>query len=45
MKGEASSRIINGKECKFAIEDLEKMPNQTSQWDGVCEIDFIIDLI
>ncbi|XP_008307713.1 thymocyte nuclear protein 1 isoform X2 [Cynoglossus semilaevis] len=35
MKSEPESRFENGIDVKFGIEDLKKMPDQTSCWDGV----------
>ncbi|XP_036416365.1 thymocyte nuclear protein 1 [Colossoma macropomum] len=35
MKSEPESRIENGVDVKFGIEDLKALPNQTSCWDGV----------
>ncbi|XP_041365555.1 thymocyte nuclear protein 1-like isoform X2 [Gigantopelta aegis] len=35
MKSEPDSRIENGIDVKFGLEDLKKEPNQTACWDGV----------
>ncbi|XP_060799781.1 thymocyte nuclear protein 1 isoform X2 [Neoarius graeffei] len=35
MKSEPESRMENGVDVKFGIEDLKALPNQTSCWDGV----------
>ena len=35
MKAEPESRIENGVDVKFGIEDLIKEPSQTACWDGV----------
>lgn len=35
MKSEPESRIENGVDVKFGIEDLKALPNQTGCWDGV----------
>ncbi|XP_046718749.1 thymocyte nuclear protein 1 isoform X2 [Silurus meridionalis] len=35
MKSEPESRVENGVDVKFGIEDLKACPNQTSCWDGV----------
>lgn len=35
MKSEPESRIENGIDVKFGIEDLKALPNQTGCWDGV----------
>jgi len=35
MKSEPESRLENGVEMKFGIQDLAALPNQTTQWDGV----------
>ncbi|KAJ1778731.1 hypothetical protein LPJ54_001481, partial [Coemansia sp. RSA 1824] len=35
MKSEPESRIIKGIDVKFSIDDLQAMPDATSQWDGV----------
>ncbi|XP_051520788.1 thymocyte nuclear protein 1 [Myxocyprinus asiaticus] len=35
MKSEPESRIENGVDMKFGIEDLKALPNQTGCWDGV----------
>ncbi len=35
MKAEPESRIENGVDVKFGIDDLMKEPNQTACWDGV----------
>ncbi|XP_051963389.1 thymocyte nuclear protein 1 [Xyrauchen texanus] len=35
MKSEPESRIENGVDMKFGIEDLIALPNQTGCWDGV----------
>ncbi|XP_071956222.1 thymocyte nuclear protein 1-like [Antedon mediterranea] len=35
MKSEPDSRIENGIDVKFGIEDLKKETNQTACWDGV----------
>ena len=35
MKSEPESRLENGIDVKFGIEDLKKEPNQTACWDGV----------
>ncbi|XP_072548277.1 thymocyte nuclear protein 1 [Salminus brasiliensis] len=35
MKSEPESRIEDGVDVKFGIEDLKALPNQTSCWDGV----------
>ncbi|XP_030633708.1 thymocyte nuclear protein 1 [Chanos chanos] len=35
MKSEPESRIQNGVDVKFGIEDLKALPNQTGCWDGV----------
>lgn len=35
MKSEPESRLENGVDVKFGLEDLKKMENQTSCWDGV----------
>ncbi|KAJ2496064.1 hypothetical protein GGH96_006080, partial [Coemansia sp. RSA 1972] len=35
MKSEPESRIVKGRDVKFSIDDLQAMPDATSQWDGV----------
>lgn len=35
MKSEPDSRLENGIDVKFGIEDLKALPNQTGCWDGV----------
>ena len=35
MKSEPESRLENGIDVKFGIEDLKKEPQQTAFWDGV----------
>ncbi|KAJ2356328.1 hypothetical protein GGF43_002142, partial [Coemansia sp. RSA 2618] len=35
MKSEPEPRIVKGKDVKFSIDDLQAMPDATSQWDGV----------
>ena len=35
MKSEPESRIENGVDVKFGIEDLKKEPDMTACWDGV----------
>lgn len=35
MKSEPESRIENGHEMKFGIDDLKSSKNQTTHWDGV----------
>lgn len=35
MKSEPESRIENGIDVKFGIEDLKALPDQTGCWDGV----------
>ena len=35
MKSEPESRLENGIDVKFGLEDLKKEPNQTACWDGV----------
>jgi len=35
MKSEPESRVENGVQMKFSIHDLEQLPNQATQWDGV----------
>eukprot|EP00062_Callorhinchus_milii_P011280 gi/632957062/ref/XP_007894274.1/ PREDICTED: thymocyte nuclear protein 1 isoform X3 [Callorhinchus milii] len=35
MKSEPESRIENGVDMKFGVEDLKAEPNQTACWDGV----------
>ncbi|XP_067307276.1 thymocyte nuclear protein 1 isoform X2 [Pseudorasbora parva] len=35
MKSEPESRIENGVDVKFGIEDLKALPDQTGCWDGV----------
>ncbi|XP_029571215.1 thymocyte nuclear protein 1 [Salmo trutta] len=35
MKSEPESRLENGVDVKFGIEDLKTLPNQTGCWDGV----------
>lgn len=35
LKSEPESRLENGMDLKFGIEDLKKEPNQTACWDGV----------
>ncbi|KAI0241454.1 hypothetical protein L0F63_005670 [Massospora cicadina] len=35
MKAEPESRLVNGVDVKFSIDDLEAQPRQTSAWDGV----------
>lgn len=35
MKSEPESRIENGVDVKFGIEDLKALPNRTGCWDGV----------
>jgi len=35
IKSEPESRIENGQEMKFSIDDLASCPNQTQCWDGV----------
>ncbi|XP_026081996.1 thymocyte nuclear protein 1 [Carassius auratus] len=35
MKSEPESRIENGVDVKFGIEDLKALPSQTGCWDGV----------
>ncbi|RXN07974.1 thymocyte nuclear 1 [Labeo rohita] len=35
MKSEPESRIENGVDVKFGIEDLKALPKQTGCWDGV----------
>lgn len=35
MKAEPESRIENGIDVKFGIDDLMKEPDQTACWDGV----------
>lgn len=35
MKSEPESRIQNGQEMKFSIDDLIKEPDSTTHWDGV----------
>ena len=35
MKAEPESRIENGVDVKFGIDDLTKEPDQTACWDGV----------
>lgn len=36
MKSEPETRMQNGQDMKFGIEDLKLMENQTEHWDGVC---------
>ena len=40
MKSEPETRMQNGQDMKFGIEDLKLMKNQTEHWDGVCLIVF-----
>eukprot|EP00188_Purpureofilum_apyrenoidigerum_P006345 Plantae.Rhodophyta-Purpureofilum_apyrenoidigerum.ctg9708.p1 GENE.Plantae.Rhodophyta-Purpureofilum_apyrenoidigerum.ctg9708~~Plantae.Rhodophyta-Purpureofilum_apyrenoidigerum.ctg9708.p1 ORF type:complete len:256 (-),score=28.98 Plantae.Rhodophyta-Purpureofilum_apyrenoidigerum.ctg9708:98-766(-) len=35
FKSEGESRIIDGHDYKFSVNDLEELPNSTSCWDGV----------
>ncbi|TRY62859.1 hypothetical protein TCAL_07258 [Tigriopus californicus] len=35
LKSEPESRLENGVDLKFGLEDLKKEPNQTACWDGV----------
>ena len=35
MKSEPETRLENGVDVKFGLEDLKKSPNQTACWDGV----------
>ncbi|KAJ2740373.1 hypothetical protein H4S06_006127 [Coemansia sp. BCRC 34490] len=35
MKAEPESRIVKGKDVKFSIDDLCRMEDSTSPWDGV----------
>ena len=35
MKSEPESRLENGIDVKFGLEDLKKEPEQTACWDGV----------
>ncbi|CAL8362585.1 unnamed protein product [Merluccius merluccius] len=35
MKSEPESRVENGIDVKFGIEDLKALPNQSGCWDGV----------
>ena len=35
MKSEPDSRLENGVDVKFGVDDLEASPNQTAPWDGV----------
>ncbi len=35
MKSEPESRLENGVDVKFGLEDLKKLKDQTSCWDGV----------
>lgn len=35
MKSEPESRIENGHEMKFGVDDLKSSQNQTTHWDGV----------
>ncbi|XP_030078275.1 thymocyte nuclear protein 1 isoform X2 [Microcaecilia unicolor] len=35
LKSEPESRLENGVDMKFSIEDLKAQPNQTACWDGV----------
>ncbi|KAJ1959082.1 hypothetical protein GGI12_004525 [Dipsacomyces acuminosporus] len=35
MKSEPESRIVDGKDMKFSIDDLKNMENSISPWDGV----------
>ena len=35
MKSEPESRIENGVDVKFGLEDLKTSKNQTACWDGV----------
>ena len=38
MKSEPESRIENGHEMKFGLDDLKESKDQTTHWDGVSEI-------
>ncbi|GAB1604878.1 thymocyte nuclear protein 1-like [Argonauta hians] len=35
VKSEPESRIVNGHDVKFSLDDLKNSPNQTACWDGV----------
>ena len=35
MKSEPDTRLENGVDVKFGLEDLKKSPEQTACWDGV----------
>ncbi len=35
MKSEPDTRLENGVDVKFGLEDLKKSPKQTACWDGV----------
>ncbi|KAJ1662698.1 hypothetical protein IW140_006195 [Coemansia sp. RSA 1813] len=35
MKAEPETRIVKGVDVKFSIDDLSRMDNKTSPWDGV----------
>ena len=35
FKSEPESRLVNGIDVKFGVDDLEKEPEQTACWDGV----------
>jgi len=35
MKSEPETRLQNGVDVKFGIEELKNEPNQTACWDGV----------
>ena len=37
MKSEPETRMQNGQDMKFGIEDLKLMKEQTEHWDGVCD--------
>ena len=43
MKSEPETRMQNGQDMKFGIEDLKKMKNQTEHWDGVSSLQSFSD--
>lgn len=35
FRSEPTTRMVNGKDVKFSIQDLKDEPNSTAHWDGV----------
>ena len=45
MKSEPESRLENGVDVKFGIEDLKMEPEQTACWDGVRNYQVAFNLV